>query len=186
MAPCPSSVVSTTDVPVLNVAEAVLPLETFSPAGLDVTLPPLPVAVTVTVAGELAQAAPQVSVPPQPSEIVPQVLFCAAHEVGVHVPDGVTFKIPLTVAPPEALMTAETEPLANAVVVAVKSTKVCPESTVTLAGTCTSELLLVRETGKPLAGAGWLRLTVPVEDAPLVTVDGLNVNDETATAVVPH
>ena len=51
IAPRPLETVSVTDVPVVNVAEPVLPTATLIPTGLEVTRSPvLPVAVTVTVA----------------------------------------------------------------------------------------------------------------------------------------
>src|SRR5713101_2039408 len=95
--------VSVTDVPVAKVALPVVPTLTLSPAGLEETdSPSRPVAVTVSWAVDTvpppqtfatpppaqvcgAVQVPQVSVPPQPLEIVPQFLPCAAHVVGVHV-----------------------------------------------------------------------------------------------------
>ena len=51
IAPRPFVTLSVIDVPVVNVAEPVLPTVTLIPAGLEVTRSPLrPVAVTVTVA----------------------------------------------------------------------------------------------------------------------------------------
>src|SRR5262245_66444055 len=86
-------------VPMAKLAEAVVPVGTFKPAGVERTLsPPRPVAVRVSVARAPtphtfgtppppqvwgAVHTPQVSVPPQPLEIVPQVAPCAAHVVGV-------------------------------------------------------------------------------------------------------
>src|SRR6059036_3379185 len=87
-------------VPTAKLAERVVPTGTLSPAGVERTLSPArPVAVRVSsaVAGPAPQTfatpappqvcgavqAPQVSVPPQPSEIEPQFFPCAAHVVGV-------------------------------------------------------------------------------------------------------
>src|SRR5438128_1213712 len=51
----PFEIVSVIDVPVVNVADAVLPTATLIPAGTEVTLSPLrPVAVTVRVAVPVA------------------------------------------------------------------------------------------------------------------------------------
>jgi len=51
IAPRPLETVSVTDVPVVNVAEPVLPTATLMPAGVDVTRSPVrPDAVTVSVA----------------------------------------------------------------------------------------------------------------------------------------
>src|SRR5438094_5907967 len=87
-------------VPTAKVAERVVPTGTLSPAGVERTLSPArPVAVRVSsaVAGPAPQTfatpppaqvcgavqVPQVSVPPQPSAIVPQFFPWAAHVVGV-------------------------------------------------------------------------------------------------------
>lgn len=50
-------------------------------------------------------------------------------------------------------------------------------STVTVAGTCAAALSLERLTTAPPAGAALVRLTVPVEDWPPVTLDGLALTD---------
>ena len=71
----------------------------------------------------------------------------------------------------------------TAVVVAVKVAVVAPESTVTLAGTvATAVLLLERVTRAPPVGAGPLRVTVPVTGFPPVTLAGFRA---TAESVVP-
>jgi hypothetical protein len=72
-------------------------------------------------------------------------------------------------------------------VVAVKVAVVAPAATVTDAGTWTAAVLLeVKLTTAPPAGAGPLRVTVPVEEAPPATDVGLTltpVNDACAAAV---
>ena len=92
MASRPLLTVSVTTVPVAKLALPDVPTLTLSPAGLEETdSPERPVAVTVSWAVDVvpppqtfatpppphvcgAVQAPQVSVPPQPSEIVPQFL----------------------------------------------------------------------------------------------------------------
>jgi hypothetical protein len=178
IAPCPLSVVSVTCAPVAKLADPELPLETLKPAGLDVTLPPLPVTVRVTVALELLHGEPQVKVPPQPSAVVPHVLPCAAQVVGVHTGDAVTFKGALTVVFRVAEIVAATL-ACTAEVPAVKLAEVAPEDTVIDAGTLTKLLLLARLTTAPVDGAGGLTVTVPIDEFPPVTVPGFIVRDVT-------
>jgi hypothetical protein len=64
------------------------------------------------------------------------------------------------------------------VVVTVKVAVVLPAGTVTDAGTEAAVLLLDRETEMPPVGAALVKVTVPVEDAPRVTLAGLSVTDE--------
>src|SRR5438093_4139407 len=68
-------------------------------------------------------------------------------------------------------------------VVTVKVALVAPAGTVTLAGTVAVGVeLLTSVTTMPPAGAGPLRVTVPVEGFPAVTVVGLSVNVESVAA----
>jgi len=84
--------------------------------------------------------------------------------------------LPPAVAEIVALVSPET-----AKVVTVKVVDVCPAATVTTAGTCAEEALLVSPTSAPPAGAGWLKVTVPVEFVPAGTVVGLSVKDDGGT-----
>jgi hypothetical protein len=62
----------------------------------------------------------------------------------------------------------------TALVVMVNEAVVAPAATVTLAGTCTADVLLLDSaTTAPEAGAGPLSVTVPVEEFPLITDVGL-------------
>src|SRR5215510_2420168 len=95
----------------VKVADAVVPVATFRPAGVEVTRsPPRPVAVrvSVAVAGAAPQTlatppppqvwgavqTPQVRVPPQPSRMVPQFLPWAAQVVGTQAGGGVLASVP--------------------------------------------------------------------------------------------
>ena len=66
----------------------------------------------------------------------------------------------------------------TALVLTVKFVLVAPAATVTLAGSVAAEALLERETRAPLPGAGPLRVTVPVEEDPPVTLVGLSATEE--------
>jgi len=66
----------------------------------------------------------------------------------------------------------------------VKVAVVAFAGTITLAGTCAAAaLLLDRVTTAPPAGAGPFNVTVPVEDVPPITEDGLLVMDPSVAAV---
>jgi NhaP-type Na+/H+ or K+/H+ antiporter len=66
----------------------------------------------------------------------------------------------------------------------VKLALVAPAGIVTLLGTLAAPLLLLDRTiTAPPAGAGPLNFTVPVDDwSPPMTVDGLNVSEESVAA----
>lgn len=55
-----------------------------------------------------------------------------------------------------------------------------PAVTITLAGTVAAALLLERATDAPPLGANWFSVTVPVVDAPLLTVVGFSVIEYSA------
>jgi hypothetical protein len=64
-------------------------------------------------------------------------------------------------------------------VLTVNVALLAPAATVTLAGTVAATVLsLIRETAAPPVGAGPLRVTVPVEGDPPVTLIGLSTIEE--------
>jgi len=67
------------------------------------------------------------------------------------------------------------------VVVTAKVTLVPPGATVTVDGTVADALSLDSETEMPPLGAALLKVTVPVEDVPPVTLVGLRDTDDSAT-----
>lgn len=75
---------------------------------------------------------------------------------------------------------------ATALVVTVNVAKVLPAVTVTLAGACATEVLLVdRVTTTPPVAAGPVRVTVPVEELPPVTLAGLKDTELRTTPAEP-
>ena len=68
-------------------------------------------------------------------------------------------------------------------VVTVKVAELCPAATVTVAGTRAFRVsLLVSVIVRPPAGAGPLKVTVPVEGAGAVTVVGFSASETSAPA----
>ena len=66
----------------------------------------------------------------------------------------------------------------------LKVALVLPAATVTLAGTVAAEVLLLdKEITAPPAGAGALRVALPVEVPPPTTLVGLKVSELNVTAV---
>ena len=70
----------------------------------------------------------------------------------------------------------------TALVVTVNVAVVAPAATVTLAGTCAAVVLLLDSaTLAPPVGAAPLSVTVPVDEAPPVTLAGLRETEESDT-----
>src|SRR5262249_6275190 len=140
---------SVIDVPVLNVAEPVLPTATLIPAGLELTRSPLrPVAGTGRSAARWVGGA-----------------------------GGFTVSVAVWLTPPKLPPMVTDVAAVTPVVVILKLALVAPAATVTLAGTpATVVLLLDSVTTAPLAGAAEVKLTVPVLPAPPATLAGLTVS----------
>src|SRR6266852_6783194 len=92
---------------------------------------------------------------------------------------GFTVRVAVCVPPlkvPEIVTAVE---LLTALVVTAKVALVAPAATVTLAGTVAATVLLLESvTAAPPAGAAPLRVTVPVEELPPVTLVGLSATDD--------
>ena len=88
--------------------------------------------------------------------------------------------VPLKVAEIVAVVEALTEP-----VVTVKLAELAPGAIVTVAGTLAAALSLDSALTAPPAGAGLLRVTVPVPDVPPVTVAGFIVTADRGGATDP-
>jgi hypothetical protein len=97
-----------------------------------------------------------------------------------------TVRNPFTESPREAVISAVTVPAVNVVVLAVKVAADCPPGIVTSDGTVTKLFVLDNPICAPPEGAAVLRVAVPIEEFPAVTVLGLNVSSVTADTAGPH
>jgi len=86
---------------------------------------------------------------------------------------------PLRLAVMVAVVVAPT-----ALVVTVKVALLAPAATVTVAGVVADALLSDKVTAAPPAGAGPLKVTVPVEELPPVTLAGLNDTVESTGGLI--
>lgn len=102
----------------------------------------------------------------------------AAGVAGVGEVGGFTVSAAVRVTPAKtAEMVAEVEAVTE-VVVTVKFALVAPAGTVTLAGTAVAPELSESDTAAPPLGAAALKMTVPVEALPPVTLVGLRLKAE--------
>src|SRR6266550_6007268 len=93
---------------------------------------------------------------------------------------GVTVSEADVLTPPYVAEMVTGVDAATALVLIVKFALLLPAGTVTLEGTLAAALLLESITCAPPAGAGPLKVTVPVDDCvPPVTLVGFNVSEET-------
>jgi len=87
---------------------------------------------------------------------------------------AVTARVAVCVFDPRVPVIMAVKLAATAVVETVNAAEVWPAATVTEDGTVTPVLLLERTTTRPAAGAALDRLTVPLDDVPPTTEDGLS------------
>ena len=89
---------------------------------------------------------------------------------------------PAPVQPPTLAVRVAVAPLVAELVVTLKFAEVCPAGTVTVEAIWTSGLLLARFTTRPPAGAGAVRVTVPVKPFPPMTAFTERLRPETHAA----
>jgi hypothetical protein len=90
---------------------------------------------------------------------------------------GVTVRVADFVVPLSLADTVTDVEAVTVVVVTVKVAVVAPAGTVTLAGSDAAALLSDNVTTVPAEGAGPVKVTVPVEEVPPVTLEGLSVRE---------
>ena len=96
---------------------------------------------------------------------------------------GFTVSAAVRVTPPKTAETVAEVEAVTAVVVTVKLTLLAPAGTVTLAGTAVAPELSESDTTAPPLGAAPLKVTVPVEALPPVTLVGLRLKAESVDPV---
>jgi hypothetical protein len=96
---------------------------------------------------------------------------------------GFTVSKVVLVVPPYVAEMVSGVATVTALVVTVNVALVAPPATVTLAGTVAADALLERDTIAPPLGAAPLSVTVPIDDVPPLTLVGLRVTEDSATAV---
>jgi hypothetical protein len=74
----------------------------------------------------------------------------------------------------------------TALVFTVNVALVAPAATATLVGTATADTLLERLTTAPPLGAAVVRVTVPVEEAPPMTLVGLSIREDSVIDCCPR
>jgi hypothetical protein len=184
-------------------AEMVTEVETRTADVLTVNVALVAPAGTVTVEGTLAAAlslARATCAPPAgagPLKVTVPVEDCtppttlvgfkvSEETVGSGGGGGVTVRAAVWVTLAKDAEMVTVVDAATALVFTGKVAFVAPAGTVTLEGTLAAPLSLARATCAPPAGAGPLRVTVPVEDcAPPTTVVGFSVSEESVAAGVP-
>jgi hypothetical protein len=93
---------------------------------------------------------------------------------------GVTVRVAVRVTPPALAVIVADVDVVTALVGIAKVALVVPCATETLAGTVAAVLLLDSETTRPPDGAADVRVTVPCEEVPPVTLVGLTASAESA------
>lgn len=99
--------------------------------------------------------------------------------------DGFTVNEAERVMPPETAVIVDVVAVVTEPVVIVKFALVAPDGTVTFAGTVVAVELSDSDTTAPPAGAAAVRVTVPVEDVPPVTLAGFTDNADSVGVEPP-
>jgi len=120
-------------------------------------------------AGAVSVTVPKTGMPPTTVERSSVIVASAGAETGT----GVTVNVVVFVAPPYDAEIVVDVDMATADVVMGNVAELALCATETLPGTVTAPLALASETSAPLAGAGALNVTVPIDELPPTTVFGL-------------
>jgi hypothetical protein len=130
---------------------------------------------SVTVAPPEGAAPLRVTVP---VELLPPLTLVGFRVSDESVNDGLMISDAIWELLPSVAVIVAVRAVLTGVVLTVKVALVDPLDTVTLPGTLALELLLLRLTTVPPEGAAELRVTVPVELLPPVTLFGFRLSDE--------
>jgi hypothetical protein len=137
--------------------------------------------IAVPVANEAEPLLSTATLMPAGLEVTRSPLRPVAVTVSVAVcPGGVTVRVAVRVTPPALAVIVTGVDAVTALVEIVKVALVAPCATDTLAGTAAAVLLLDSVTANPPTGAAEVRVTVPCEEVPPVTLVGLTDSAESA------
>ena len=175
-------------------AEMVTGVDVVTPLLVTVNVPLVAPAATVTLVGTLAAplslesmtCAPPVGAGPLSVTVPVEVCAPPVTLVGFSVSEesveeeawGRTVSEAVLVTPAYDAEMVTGVDVVTALLVTVNVPLVVPAATVTLAGTVAADELLERFTATPPLGADPLRVTVPIEEDPPVTLVGLSVTEE--------
>ena len=135
--------------------------------------------ITVPLTNDADPLLPTATLMPAGLEVTLSPLRPVAVTVSVTVcPGGVTVSVVVRVTPPALAVRVTGVDAATGLVVTAKVALVAPCATVTLAGTVAAPLLLASVTANPPGGAAAVKVTVPCEAAPPVTLVGLTATAE--------
>jgi hypothetical protein len=175
------------------VTEVLLPTGFVLTVNVAVVAPPTAVTLEGTVAAAVLLLLSVTTAPPAAagsfSVTVPADEVPPTTGVGLTLAElttGASTVSPALCVPLKVAETVTVVLLATGLVLIVNVAVVAPPATVTLAGTVAAAvLLLLSVTTAPPAGATALSVTVPVDEAPPVTVLGLRVTELTTGAFTP-
>jgi hypothetical protein len=135
-------------------------------------------------AAALSVAVP-VEVPSRATDVGASAIVASDTPAGGTTPPALMLSEALRVLPLSVALMFARVATVTAVVFTVNVARLAPAATATEAGTVAAALLLESATDAPPAGAAWVRVTVPVDVAPPVTVVGVSETDAGCARLTP-